>query len=334
MYYIGLDIHKKFTQACVLDANGRLVCNDRIRTDVHDIGHWFERMETRTNDELAVALEATGFYFWIYDTIVARGHDAKVVHPVKVKPLMRARSKNDKNDAYMLAELLRSRCLEGIYVPSSDVRAMRELTRHRESLVRKKGDLKREVLAHLLQKGMKVPDDLRTNFSQKHISWMRSVDDFILHEKLDVLELLMTKIRNIESKLDELYGEDEDVRLIRTIPGIGLVTASVIKAEVGDVTRFSSAETLAAYVGLTPLTYQSGEKEWGGHTRNGNSRIKHVLIEAMLFHLHHCPDSRISRYDRRKREAIGRQKAVVATARKLMEAIYFMLVRRQEFQAH
>ena len=59
MYYIGLDIHKKFTQACVLDADGRLVCNDRIRTDVHDIGHWFERMETRTN-ELKVVMEARG----------------------------------------------------------------------------------------------------------------------------------------------------------------------------------------------------------------------------------------------------------------------------------
>lgn len=334
MHYIGLDIHKKFTQACVLDANGRFVCNERIPTDVTDIGHWFERMETRTNDELTVALEATGFYFWIYDAIVSRGHDAKVVHPVKVKPLMRARSKNDKNDAYMLAELLRSRCLDGIYVPSSEVREMRELTRHRESLVRKKGDLKREVLAHLLQKGVRVPDEYRTNFTQKHIAWMRSMKDLVLDDKLDVLEMVEEKIKNVESKLDERYGENEDVRLIRTIPGIGLVTASVIKAEVGDVTRFSSSKDLAAYVGLTPTTYQSGEKEWGGHTRPGNSRVKHVLIEAMLFHLHHCPDSRISRYNRRKREAIGRQKAVVATARKLIEAIYFMLVRRQEFHAH
>jgi len=141
---------------------------------------------------------------------VARGHDAKVVHPVKVKPLMRARSRNDKNDVYILAELLRSRCQEGSYGSSKDVREMRELTRHRKSLDRKKGDLKREVLVHLLQ-------------------------------------------------MDEPYEEDENVHLIRTIPGIGLVTASVIKAEVGDVTMFSSAENLAAYEGLTQLTKQSGE---------------------------------------------------------------------------
>lgn len=98
-------------------------------------------METRTNDELAVALEATGFYSWIYDVIVARGHEVTVVHPTAIKPMMRARSNNDKNDAHMLAKLLRSESLDGINVPSKDVRELRELTRYRESLVRKRGDL-------------------------------------------------------------------------------------------------------------------------------------------------------------------------------------------------
>jgi transposase len=179
-----------------------------------------------------------------------------------------------------------------------------------------------------------VPEEYHTNFTRKHIAWIRSLDDIILNDKLDILEHVAEKIRNVETKLEERYSKDEDVGLIRTIPGIGLVTATVIKAEIGDVTRFSSSKDLAAYVGLTPTTYQSGEKEWSGHTRQGNDRIKHVLIEAMLFHIRYCPSSRISQYNVRKREAIGRKKAVVATARKLMEAIYFMLVRRTAFQAH
>lgn len=135
--YIGLDIHKKDIQACVLDEKGRVVLVKRVRTNVSDIGHLFKNIEAG-DEKLAVVMEATGFYFWIYDLIVARGHDVKVVHPTKVKPLMNARSKTDKNDAFMLAELLRSGCLEGIYVPSPDIRQMRELTRHRESLVQKK----------------------------------------------------------------------------------------------------------------------------------------------------------------------------------------------------
>ena len=62
MYYIGMDIHKKDTQICVLDANGKMVCNERIPTDVRDISRFFERMETK-DDELTVTLEASGFLF-------------------------------------------------------------------------------------------------------------------------------------------------------------------------------------------------------------------------------------------------------------------------------
>lgn len=71
MKYIGLDIHKKDTQACVLDEKGKVILVKRVRTDVYDIGHLFGMIEAG-DEKLAVVIEATGFYFWIYDLIVAR----------------------------------------------------------------------------------------------------------------------------------------------------------------------------------------------------------------------------------------------------------------------
>ena len=253
MKYIGLDIHKKDTQACVLDEKGKVIHVKRIRTDVSDIGHLFGIIEAG-NEKLAVVMEATGFYFWIYDRIVARGHDVMVVHPTKAKEMMKSMSKTDKNDAFMLAELLCFNRLKGIYVPSLEIREMRDLTRHRESLARKKGDAKREIIAALDQRGLKVPSEFRTNFTEKYKDWARSQNDFVINEKLDLLELLLTKIHNVEKIIEEKYGKDEDVQLMRTVPGIGLVTAAVVKAEIGDVSRFSSAENLAAYVGVSPTT--------------------------------------------------------------------------------
>jgi transposase len=333
MKYIGLDIHKKDTQACVLDEKGKVILVKRVRTDVSDIGHLFGIIEAG-NEKLAVVMEATGFYFWIYDLIVARGHDVMVVHPTKAKELMRSMSKTDKNDAFMLAELLCFDRLKGIYVPSLEIREMRDLTRHRESLVRKKGDAKREIIAALDQRGLKVPSDLRTNFTEKYKDWARSQNDFVINEKLDLLELLLTKIRNVEKIIEEKYGKDEDVQLMRTVPGIGLVTAAVVKAEIGDISRFETAENLAAYVGVSPTTCQSGEKTWGGPTRHGNNRVKHVLIEATLFHYHYCPDSKVSSYYVRKKDKIGGKKAIMASSRKLLEAIYFMITRKEVFHAH
>jgi transposase len=200
--------------------------------------------------------------------------------------------------------------------------------------VRKKGDLKREIVAALDQYGTKVPQELRTNFSQKYKDWARSLNNMIINDKLDLLELTMTKICNVEKVIEEKYGKDEDVQLMMTVPGIGLVTAAVMKAEIGDVTRFSSPEKLAAYVGVSPTTYQSGEKEWGGPARGGNNRAKHVLIEATLFYYHLCHESKISSYYQRKKDAVGGKKAVVASSRKMLEALYFMITRKQEFHAH
>jgi len=334
MKYIGLDIHKKHTQACVRNEAGEILCEERIRTDADGMDRFFEKLESDPGEHLAVAMEATGFYFWIYDRIAARGHKVIVVHPGKAKPLMRAKAKNDRNDAAALSELLRSGCLEGIYVPPKEVREMRELTRHRESLVRKRGDLKREILSALMQLGIAVPEEFRSNFTKKQVRWMRSLKVFVICERLDLLEQTAVKIGNVEAIIAERWDADEDMKIIRTVPGIGLVTAAVIRAEIGDVGRFASAERLAAYVGLTPTTYQSGEKTWSGPTRRGNSRVKHVLIEALLSHTQHCPDSKISQYNLRKRDAIGKKKALVASARKLMEALYFMLTRREEFHAH
>jgi transposase len=144
----------------------------------------------------------------------------------------------------------------------------------------------------------------------------------------------LTKIRNVEKIIEEKYGKDEDVQLMRKVPDIGLVTAEVVKAEIGDVSRFKSAENIAAYVVVSLTTSQSGDETWGGPTRHGNDRVKHVLIEATLFHYHYCPDSKISSYYQRKKDSIGSKKAMVATSRKLVEALYCMMTRKEVFHAH
>lgn len=334
MYYIGLDIHKKDTQACVLNEKGKFVHGERIRTDVVDIGHFFEKIERMNDDDLSVVIEATGFYFWIYDVIAGRGHQVKVVHPNRAKALMKARSKTDRNDAFMLAQLLQLGGLEGIYVPSKDVRELRDLTRHRESLVRKKGDLKREIIGSLDQHDIKVPAEFKTNFSNKFNEHVRKLDVFIINEKLDLLVTTIEKLKNVEAVIEERYGKDDEVELMMTMPGIGIVTASVLKGEIGDIGRFQSFGNLATYAGLTPSRSQSGEKEWFGPTGHGNDRIKHVLIEATLSHVHHKNDTKIKDFYERKKGPLGENKVMVATARKMLEAVYFMLYRKETYHAH
>jgi transposase len=204
MYYIGLDIHKKDTQACVLNEKGKFVHGERLRTNVHDIGHLFEKMERMKgkDDDLSVVIEAMDLYLWIYDVIVGRGHQAKVVHPNRAKALMKARSKTDRNDALMLAQLLRLGGLDGTYVPSVEIRELRDLTRHRESLVRKKGDLNREAIGALDQHGTKVPAEFKTNLSNKFNGYVRGLGVLIINEKLDLLDLFLKRLVDVQEIVD------------------------------------------------------------------------------------------------------------------------------------
>jgi transposase len=104
MYYIGLDIDKMNTQACVKDETGQIIVNEWFLSNIEAINAFIDRLGT---NEAKVVMEATGFYEYIYDVIEARGFNVVLAHPLKLRALTAGRAKNDRNDAEMLAELLR-----------------------------------------------------------------------------------------------------------------------------------------------------------------------------------------------------------------------------------
>jgi transposase len=167
MNYIGLDIHKKNTQACVKNDMGKVLMNIRFPSGSKDINEFLDKIESL--GAASIVMEATGFCMYNYDIIEARGHDVKVAHPFKVKALTAGRAKTDKNDAEMLAELLRLNAIPESYIPPKELRELRELTRFRQSLVRSSASIKNQVHAILAMRGIKTPPPLRSHFSKKHV---------------------------------------------------------------------------------------------------------------------------------------------------------------------
>lgn len=157
-----------------------------------------------------------------------------------------------------------------------------------------------------------------------------------IDDLLDILNIVQEKIKRVDEKIEEVAKNDEDVQLLETIPGVGHVIATSIKAEVGDLGRFASSDGLASYAGVAPTTRQSGEKKAviGRMSKQGNPRLRYMLTEAVHIHVQFCKDSRIAAYYRRKSEEKGSKKAMVAAAKKLLEVMYLMIVRKQAFHAH
>jgi len=333
MNYIGLDIHKKNTQACVKNDEGKVLMNVRFPSDPKEINEFLDKIEPL--GAASIVMEATGFCMYIYDILEARGHDVKVAHPLKVKALTAGRAKTDKNDAEMLAELLRLNAIPESYIPPKELRELRELTRFRQSLVRNSACIKNQIHAILAMRGVKTPPPLRSHFSKKHVKWLMSLGIVQLNDFLDIMAYIDTKIAKADEEIERTCHDDEDVQRLKTIPGVGDITATSFVAEIGDIERFTSSEKLASYAGLTPIVRQSGEKEWSGPiSKRGNATLRFLLIEAAYSHVNCTKDSKLTRFFEMKSQAKGRKKAIVATARKMLDIIFYMQKRGEAYHAH
>jgi transposase len=334
MNYIGLDIHKKSTQACMKNEAGKVLLTGRFLSRPKDLNAFIDKVE-EAGGPASFVIESTGFCIPIYDVIAGRGHQIKVAHPLKVKALTAGRAKTDKNDAEMLAELLRLDAIPESYIPVAELRELRELTRFRQSMIKNSTEIKNQIHAFLASRGIETPSEYRSPFTDKHQGWLRSLHLSQIDDLLDILDTLRKKIDKVEGEIDRSSQKKDDVELLKTIPGVGDVIANTLVAEICDIQRFSSPENLFSYAGMVSSIHQSGEKGWSGPiTKQGNARIRHIVVEAAYCHVRNSKDSYLTHFFERKKLEKGTKKAIVATARKLLGIIYHMLKNREAYHAH
>ena len=325
--YVGLDVHKEFCQACVMNKSGKVISNERFLSTQEALDKYLDRFK-----DAEFVLESTGIWEFIYEGIEKRGFEVVLAHPLKVRAIAEAKVKTDKVDAEMLAHLLRADLIPRSHVPPRDIRNLRQLVRHREYLVRQCTSIENRIHAELLRRGIRRPDSLKKTFTFKHVGWMRSLGIFTITSSLNCLEGIQEQIKEVESFLLAEYNSRKDAQLIATIPGIGFYGALLILAEIDDIHRFSHPEKLCAYAGLVPTVHQSGSRGHNGSiTKNGSPHLRWILIEAVHVHTNYCPESKLSAFHRKIAQRRGKQRATVATARKLLHTIYWMLLNKEKF---
>jgi transposase len=330
MQYIGLDVHKEFCQACVIDESGRALSNERFSSTNEELNRFLDRFQ-----DAKFVLESTGIWEFIYEGIEKRGFEVQSAHPLKVRAIAEAKVKTDKVDAETLAQLLRADMIPRSWVPSRDIRDLRQLVRQRAYLVRQASRFKNRIHAEMLRRGIRRPENLRTPFAQRSIRWMRSLDIPTVTSCLNCLENIQAQIEEINLQLKEEFESRSDAPLIATIPGIGFYGALLIMAEIDDVRRFRHSENLCAYAGLVPTVRQSASSvKYGSISKDGSAYLRWILTESVHVHTRHSPDSQLSRFHARLMKRKGRRIATVAASRKLLRIIYWMLVRHEPFHGH
>jgi transposase len=276
-----------------------------------------------------VAMEASTYIIPMYRRLAEEGYNLTVSHPKKTRYIAEARIKSDRVDSKALAELLRLDSLPESYIPPRDIAVLREKIRRRAFMVRQRTKLKVKIRDVLAYEGVK-PSKEYGLFTGKGVEWLRCLGVEPVDCYLRLMAPLSREVLLLSRELRGLAGEDPDVRLLKTIPGVGYYIALLIKAEVGDISRFTSGDHLASYAGLVPSTRSSGGIERHGRiTREGSRWLRWALVEAAMVHLRY--DTPVTRLYHRVAERRGRKPALVAAARKLLTVCYSVLRNRRPY---
>ena len=169
---------------------------------------------------------------------------------------------------------------------------------------------------------------------QEAIKILRPRVQRAIESLLNILEVLDQEIKALTREVESVAEADEDVKLLQTVDGVGPITALAFKAEIDDPKRFEDSKDVAAYVGLTPRQYSSGEtNRQGGISKKGSKRTRYLLVEAANAVVTRCKVwSKLKAWGMKLQKKKGNRKAIVAVARKLAVIMHKMLVTRKPFE--
>lgn len=323
MLHYGLDVHKKGSVYCCVDATGQIVGKGKLDHSPQAIA----RMLAPAHGQAQVALEATGSWQHMAQLLQKAGADVVLSHPKRTKAIAAAKVKTDAVDAHTLAHLLRTGLLPLSYMPPPAIQRLRLQVRVRAHLVATRTSYKNQIHGVLTQAGLLHPvSDL---FGRRGLAWL-SKQRLPSHTR-QVVRTLLKQIRHTTAAAAEmdraLEGQLAPVpgyRALRDLPGFGPVTAAALMAEVGDVHRFNRAKSLLAYLGLVPRVRSSaGKTRFGRLTKEGPPLVRSVLVQAAYPAVRKDPSLRTV-YERTK-ATHGAQVARIAVARKLATRAFHVL---------
>ena len=282
MYYIGLDVHKKTISYCVKDAAGCVLQEGKIGSTRRELDLWVRTLP----QPRMIAMEATIFTGWIYDHLVPHAEKVKVAHSLMLRAIAAAKKKNDRIDARKIADCLRCDLLPECHMASTAIRDRRRTLRYRNLVVKQMVQMKNRVSGLLMETG--VSYNKRRLHKAGYFADLMAANEEINPCVRPLLKLSREQIERAH-KLDYALVSSlerdpllaERLRRLRTVPGVGPITALTWALEIGDFTRFRSIKQAISYCGLCGDENSSADKVMRMPlSRQRNKHIQRVLVEA------------------------------------------------------
>ena len=344
--YVGVDFHKNSFTAAYLDSStGKLIDTKKYKTEeIEQFKRHLSNLKRR-GYTVKIAVETlTGVKFFT-EEIRKIVDEVTYVNTNKFKNILKGvnNAKNDRMDAETIAIYYEMGLLPTVYVPTRKEKELRMKTKERDSYVDMRKGIMNRLHSILLEYGIKTNN--REFTTKKGIERIEkeTKERVPLHmqrmvwRQIETIKYLTEKIGEIEEDINSFIEEDEDLKekvdLLKSIPGVGDITAVSFISSICNEERFKNGDKVASYFGLVPRVRGSGDNEKNGSiTKKGNSRTRNKIIQATRALLNSKLDNSIKRfYKRLLKRGIDKKKALIATARKLVKVMFAVLSDRRKF---
>ena len=332
--FIGLDVHKEtIAVAIAMPGRDEPVYRGEIAHDPKALKKWLDRL----NDEFGGAVllfcyEAGPCGYGLYRQLLAAGHDCQVVAPSLIPKKPGERIKTDRRDALKLARLLRTGDLTAVWVPDTEQEAMRDLTRARGDMKSQERKARQQLNAFVLRHGHHWPPG-KTRWTQAHFNWLESLRfeqpwlQVVLQEYVDAVKAATQRVDDVTDQLLRAlpsWSLAPVVDSLVALRGIDKLAATVLLAELGDISRFDSPKQLMAYLGLVPSEHSTGSRRrQGAITLTGNGHARRMLFECAWSY--RFPARQTMHLKRKAKDASEMAKAIAWRAQKRLCGRYRQL---------
>jgi len=327
---IGMDIHRDFCEVAICE-QGRVRRAGRIAARRGALREFAEQL----GPEDRVAMEATSNALEVARLLRPHVKDVVVANTRRLAAIANAKNKTDHRDARTLAQLLHAGLLEDSWQPDEAIRALRRRTSRHASLVKHRARCKNEALA-VLHRNLKPRPPMTDAFGVAGRQWLSQLalpndERDTINAALRQIDFLTEEIATIERDLARFTLDSTHARRLMTVPGTGMITATVFLGAVGDITRFPDPRRLVGYLGLDPRVRQSGNgpAHTGRISKEGAALVRHVLVEAA--HTAVRGPGPLRAFFERVRGRRGHQIAIVATARKMAVLFWHLLTTERDY---
>ena len=326
-YSCGVDLHSRQMYICVMDKNGQVLVHRNVRGN--DFSYFLKLVEPY-KESLTVCCECTFNWYWFADACIDAGFEFVLGHALYMRAIHSFKSKNDRQDCFQIAHLLRSNLIPPAYVYPREKRAIRGLLRQRTTFVWKRAEILTQMSMSVMANGHKPHNSGNRPreqwFGELRALYSDPIDLLALNASAQMIKQFDETIKKLDWALlkHTKHNFGVEYNTLKTAPGVGPVLALIILYEIDDIRRFKSVQDFLSYCRLAKGTVASAGKIKGTQgAKIGNGYLKYAFHEAAVLGKGRTPE--LKKYYQRLEDKKGKHLANGILACKIARAVYFML---------